>query len=116
MDYQSQGSRISTIAARIRRPLFTFSALLLSLAAFASPAFAQQHTGGEANLILPDLSSVTFFGGMDGHRLLMIGLVVCVLGLAFGLAIYMNLKKLPVHRAMREISELIYETCKTYLI
>ncbi len=116
MDYQSQGSRFSTIAAHIRRPLFTFSVLLLSLAAFASPAFAQQHSGGEANLILPDLSSVTFFGGMDGHRLLMIGLVVCVLGLAFGLAIYMNLKKLPVHRAMREISELIYETCKTYLV
>ncbi len=116
MDYQSQGSLVSTIAARIRRPLFTLSSLLLSLAAFASPAFAQQHSGGEANLILPDLSSVTFFGGMDGHRLLMIGLVVCVLGLAFGLAIYMNLKKLPVHRAMREISELIYETCKTYLV
>ena len=116
MDYQSQGSLVSTIAARIRRPLFTLSSLLLSLAALASPAFAQQHSGGEANLILPDLSSVTFFGGMDGHRLLMIGLVVCVLGLAFGLAIYMNLKKLPVHRAMREISELIYETCKTYLV
>jgi len=116
MDYQSQGSRFSIVAAHIRRPLFTFSSLLLSLAAFASPVFAQQHTGGEANLILPDLSSVTFFGGMDGHRLLMIGLVVCVLGLAFGLAIYMNLKKLPVHRAMREISELIYETCKTYLV
>ena len=116
MDYHSQGSRFSRIAEHIRRPLFTLSSLLLSLAAFASPAFAQQHSGGEANLILPDLSSVTFFGGMDGHRLLMIGLVVCVLGLAFGLAIYMNLKKLPVHRAMREISELIYETCKTYLV
>jgi K(+)-stimulated pyrophosphate-energized sodium pump len=116
MDYQSQGFRFSTIATHIRRPLFTFFALLLSLAAFASPAFAQQHSGGEANLILPDLSSVTFFGGMDGHRLLMSGLLICVLGLVFGLAIYMNLKKLPVHRAMREISELIYETCKTYLI
>jgi K(+)-stimulated pyrophosphate-energized sodium pump len=116
MDYQTQGSRFSTIAARIRRPLFTFFTLLLSLAAFASPAFAQQHAGGEANLILPDLSSVTFFGGLDGHRLLMSGLLICVLGLVFGLAIYMNLKKLPVHRAMREISELIYETCKTYLI
>ncbi len=116
MDYQSQGFRFSTIAERLRRPLFTFSAMLLSLAAFASQAAAQSHGGGEANLILPDLSSVTFFGGMDGHRLLMGGLVVCVLGLVFGMAIYMNLKKLPVHRAMREISELIYETCKTYLV
>src|SRR5688572_11768271 len=116
MNHTSNGSRVSNLGTHIRRPLFTLSSLVLSLAAFASPAFAQQHTGGEANLILPDLSSVTFFGGMDGHRLLMIGLVDCVLGLAFGMAIYMNLKKLPVHRAMREISELIYETCKTYLI
>ncbi|MFN2513446.1 MAG: sodium-translocating pyrophosphatase [Pyrinomonadaceae bacterium] len=82
----------------------------------ASPVFAQSHGGGEANLILPDLSSVTFFGGVDGHNLLLAGIVVCMLGLLFGLAMYMNLKKLPVHRAMREISELIYETCKTYLI
>ena len=83
----------------------------------ASPAFAQSHGGGEANLILPDLGSVTFFGGsIDGHNLLLMGIVVCILGLLFGLAMYMNLKKLPVHRAMREISELIYETCKTYLI
>src|SRR4029450_2894184 len=58
-----------------------------------------------------------FFGGsVNGHNLLLAGLVVCMLGLLFGLGIYMNLKKLPVHRAMREISELIYETCKTYLI
>ncbi|MGH9790024.1 MAG: sodium/proton-translocating pyrophosphatase, partial [Candidatus Acidiferrales bacterium] len=44
------------------------------------------------------------------------GILFCVFGLAFGLVIYMRLKNLPVHRAMREISELIYETCKTYLI
>ena len=116
MNYTSHGSRVSTIGTRLRRPLFTLSSLLFALAGFATPAFAQQHTGGEANLVLPDLSQVTFFGGMDGHTLLLTGLVVCVLGLVFGLAIYMNLKKLPVHRAMREISELIYETCKTYLI
>ncbi|HEV2801176.1 MAG TPA: sodium-translocating pyrophosphatase [Pyrinomonadaceae bacterium] len=72
--------------------------------------------GGEANLVLPDLSRVEFIGGIDGHNLLLIGIVVCVLGLLFGLMIYMQLKNLPVHRAMREISELIYETCKTYLI
>ncbi len=70
---------------------------------------------GEANLKLPDLSSVDFLG-MNGHALLLVGLIFCVLGLLFGLGIYMNLKNLPVHRAMREISELIYETCKTYLV
>ena len=69
----------------------------------------------EADLILPDLGSVQFLG-MGGDRLLMGGLVVCVLGLLFGLMMYMQLKNLPVHRAMREISELIYETCKTYLL
>ena len=73
--------------------------------------------GGEANLVLPDLARVMFLdGAVDGHTLLLIGLVVCALGLLFGLLIYMNLKKLPVHSSMREISELIYETCKTYLI
>jgi K(+)-stimulated pyrophosphate-energized sodium pump len=71
--------------------------------------------GGEANLVLPDLSSVNFFG-MNGHALLMIGLLFCVGGLLFGLAIYLQLKHLPVHRSMREISEMIYETCKTYLV
>ena len=71
---------------------------------------------GEANLQLPDLSSQTFLGGIDGHKLLMFGLIICVLGLVFGLVIYVQLKNLPVHRTMLEISELIYETCKTYLI
>ena len=71
--------------------------------------------GGEASLKLPDLSQVTFFG-IDGHKLLLFGILFCVFGLIFGLTIYMRLKNLPVHRSMREISELIYETCKTYLI
>ena len=53
---------------------------------------------------------------MDGHKLLTIGILFCIFGLGFGLAIYMRLKNLPVHRAMLEISELIYETCKTYLV
>ena len=78
----------------------------------AAPA---QHAGGEANLVLPDLGSVDF-QGINGRTLLLGGLVFCVLGLAFGLVIYTNLKNLPVHRSMLEISELIYETCKTYLI
>jgi K(+)-stimulated pyrophosphate-energized sodium pump len=72
--------------------------------------------GGEASLILPDLGQVTFLGGIDGHTLLYSGLVVSALGLLFGLVIYTQLKHLPVHHSMREISELIYETCKTYLI
>jgi len=74
-----------------------------------------QHAGGEANLVLPDLGSVDF-QGINGRTLLLAGLGVCVLGLVFGLVIYNNLKNLPVHRSMLEISELIYETCKTYLI
>jgi K(+)-stimulated pyrophosphate-energized sodium pump len=80
----------------------------------ACTALAQE-AGGEANLKLPDLSQVVFLG-VDGHRLLMAGILFCILGLGFGLVIYTRLKNLPVHRAMREISELIYETCKTYLI
>ena len=78
-------------------------------------AFAAESGGGEANLTLPDLRSVNFFG-MTGHALLSIGLLFCVAGLLFGLVIYVQLKNMQVHRSMREISELIYETCKTYLI
>jgi K(+)-stimulated pyrophosphate-energized sodium pump len=74
-----------------------------------------RHHKSEAELVLPDLGSVQFLG-MSGDKLLMGGLLVCVLGLLFGLAMYVQLKKLPVHRAMLEISELIYETCKTYLV
>src|SRR5260221_10891676 len=73
--------------------------------------------GGEANLKLPDLSTVRFLGGaIDGHKLLLWGILICVFGLLFGLTIYSRLKNMPVHRSMREVSELIYETCKTYLI
>jgi len=86
---------------------------LLNLLSAAS-AWAQENPGGEAGLKLPDLSQVTFLG-MDGHKLLTIGILFCIFGLIFGLAIYSRLKNLPVHRSMREVSELIYETCKTYL-
>ncbi|HEV3037312.1 MAG TPA: sodium-translocating pyrophosphatase [Candidatus Angelobacter sp.] len=84
----------------------------------APPASAPSHeAGGEANLKLPDLSSVLFLDGkIDGYKLLAVGIVFCFLGGLFGLVIYIQLKNLPVHRAMREISELIYETCKTYLV
>ena len=73
------------------------------------------HHGGEANLALPDLSSVSFAGGVNGHTLLLFGLVVCALGMLFGIMAYAKIRNLPVHQSMREISELIYETCKTYL-
>ena len=82
----------------------------------AATAFAQPNeAAGEANLRLPDLTSVNFLG-LNGHNLLAIGLIFCAFGLLFGLAISLQLKNLPVHRSMREISDLIYETCKTYLI
>src|SRR5216117_224166 len=80
--------------------------------ASAAPA---QHGGGEASLKIPDLAQV-HVAGVGGRTLLTVGLGVCVLGLVFGLVIFNPLKNLPVHASMREISELIYETCKTYLI
>ena len=90
-------------------------ALLGAVAAYAQPVPQEAGGGGEANLKLPDLSQVNFLG-VDGHKLLLFGILFCIFGLVFGLVIYTRLKNLPVHRAMREISELIYETCKTYLI
>ena len=72
------------------------------------------HTGGEANLRLPDLGSVSFLG-LPGNVLLGLGLVVCALGLGFGIITYSQLNRMPVHTAMRDVSELIYTTCKTYL-
>jgi K(+)-stimulated pyrophosphate-energized sodium pump len=81
-----------------------------------APAAAAPHAGGgEANLVVPDLGQVRLLG-MNGRVLLMSGLLVCGLGLVFGLVIFTQLRNLPVHASMREISELIYETCKTYLI
>jgi K(+)-stimulated pyrophosphate-energized sodium pump len=78
-------------------------------------ALLQQAAGGEANLVIPNLNSVTFLG-IPGGTLLIGGLAVCALGLLFGLAIYTRLKNMAVHESMRAVSELIYETCKTYLI
>ncbi len=76
---------------------------------------AMPASASEAELVLPDLGSVSFFG-INGHNLLLGGLVVCVLGMLFGLMMYNQLKNMPVHRSMRDISELIFETCKTYLV
>jgi K(+)-stimulated pyrophosphate-energized sodium pump len=90
-------------------------ALLVLALVIAVPGAAQAAAGGEANLKIPDLGQ-SQAAGMSGRTLLTLGLGVCVLGLAFGLVIYGQLKNMPVHQSMREISELIYETCKTYLI
>ena len=116
-----------SLVAALRRFTPTLAALALALGALATPVAgvlgaqevatagqAPRHTGGEANLVIPDLSSVEFLG-VNGHTLLMSGILISALGLLFGLVIYSRLKNLPVHQSMRDISELIYETCKTYL-
>jgi K(+)-stimulated pyrophosphate-energized sodium pump len=104
---------------RRRVPTALALLMLVFIAVMVAPAFAQSgapaHSGGEASLKIPDLGQVQLLG-VNGRTLLFSGLAVCVLGLVFGLVIYMQLKNLPVHPSMREISELIYETCKTYLI
>ncbi len=83
-------------------------------AAPADAEVAHRH-GGEASLVLPDFAGVTMVG-ISTRTLLLIGLVISALGFVFGLVIFYQLKNLPVHQSMRDISELIYETCKTYLL
>src|SRR5260370_10457375 len=101
-------------AALLILPLVLAAVILMSLPA---PALAQDpQAGGEANIVLPDLGLATFLGGTDGRTLLIWGLGVCALGLLFGFVTYTQLRKLPVPKPILEISELIYETCKTYLI
>jgi K(+)-stimulated pyrophosphate-energized sodium pump len=92
------------------------SAIAASATGTAQAVQVEHKAGGEANLIIPDLSQVSFLGGIHGRSLLMGGLVICALGLLFGLVFYSQLKRMVVHESMREVSELIYETCKTYLI
>jgi K(+)-stimulated pyrophosphate-energized sodium pump len=101
--------------ARVTSGLLGLVALTL---AGAGQAFAQasgQPPVGEANLKLPDLAQVRFLG-MNGHHLLMYGILFCFFGFLFGLGMYSRLKGLPAHAAMKEMSDLIWETCKTYLI
>ena len=109
---------LATAAFFTRRVATKISAVAALLTVGTATALAQPAgEGGEASLKLPNLSQVSFFhGAIDGHKLLLIGILFCLFGLGFGMAIYMRLKNLPVHRSMREISELIYETCKTYLV
>src|SRR5207237_2417061 len=101
--------------AMVALPRASAAAQVSQLETARQPARPVAHQGGEANLVLPDLSIVTF-RGTNGRTLLMGGLVVCAFGLLFGLLTFTQLKNLPVHASMREVSELIYETCKTYLI
>src|SRR5215831_4043631 len=117
---------VGKLLVRVAAPVVMVTALLFAAAAPAAAQAAQPAGqqaaaaapaatgGGEANLIIPDLSTVTF-RGIDGHTLLMGGLVIAALGLVFGLVTFNHMKNLPVHASMREVSELIYETCKTYL-
>jgi K(+)-stimulated pyrophosphate-energized sodium pump len=111
----AQGTVDSRLVSRLARFFAAGSAFVLMLMS-AGSAVADESASGEASLKLPDLSQVKFLWGIDGHQLLVWGILFCVFGLAFGMTIYVRLKNLPVHRSMREISELIYETCKTYLI
>ena len=86
------------------------SAIAAAATGTAQAVPVEHKPGGEANLIIPDLSQVSFLGGIHGRSLLMGGLVICALGLLFGLVFYGQLKRMAVHESMREVSELIYET------
>ncbi len=105
LDLGGLARRAPALLPRLGAGALTAALSLSTAAAWAS----------EAELIIPNLGSVSF-RGIDGHSLLLFGLLVCLGGMVFGLVQFMQIRNLPVHRAMREISELIYETCKTYLI
>jgi K(+)-stimulated pyrophosphate-energized sodium pump len=124
---QAEGEAAMELMRKSYGRTFTTTVLVIGLVAVAlagvpealaaQPGGSGAHVGGgEASLIMPDLGQSQFLGGVGGRTLLTWGLTVCVLGLVFGLVIFTQLRKLPVHAAMREISELIYETCKTYLV
>ena len=106
---------VRSLRSRFTRAGAVCAVLMLFNGTAALAQSAPDTVGGEAGLRLPDLSQISFLG-MDGHKLLTIGILFCIFGLIFGLVIYNRLKNLPVHRSMREVSELIYETCKTYLV
>jgi K(+)-stimulated pyrophosphate-energized sodium pump len=123
------GMRCSS-GRRVAAPLLLACLLAVALAPLAVPAPAwgqaaapapgaaaapAPHAGGEASLQMPDVGKVALMG-VNGRTLLLAGLLVCVLGFVFGLVIFGKVKALPVHASMAEISELIYETCKTYLV
>ena len=86
-------------------------ALVIILFLMTPMAFA-----GEADIKLPDLSQVSFMGGsLGGLTILNVGLIICLIGMAFGWMQYSQTKNLPAHQAMLDVSNTIWETCKTYL-
>ena len=97
-----------------RLKFLAFLLLAMMLVMIMAPV-ALAAEGGEANLKLPDLSTVNFLG-ISGQTLLTLGLIIVVMGLLFGLVIYTQIKKLPAHKSMKDISELIYQTCKAYMV
>jgi len=105
--------------ARAEEPAAAAPIVELGKQAVAKAA-SEHKAGGEVNIVLPDLTGstvkTTFIGGMSGHNLLLGGIAVSILGLGFGLWIYSGLKNMPVHKSMLDISELIYATCKAYLL
>mgnify|MGYP003345207329 FL=1 len=111
---------LTGVARLVTMLVLTLATLTLPARVFAqqpeaaAPAAQEHAAGGEVNIVLPDLSQ-TDVGGFNGRTLLMGGIAVAIIGIGFGLLILNQLKNLPVHRSMSEISELIYETCKTYL-
>src|SRR4029434_643417 len=94
--------------------LSCFQILVAIAVVILAPAIGFAQGGGEAHLILPDLNQGTFLG-TSGRTLLTGGLAICALGLLFGLITYVKLRDLPVHQSMRDVSELIWESCKTHL-
>ena len=107
---------------RVLRPLLA-TAVFTVLSLFGLSAFAQgstgdapvAHGGGEDSLVVPSQLDTLQVFGMSASHLLQLGLIVSALGIVFGLVVFMQLKNAPVHKSMLEVSELIYETCKTYL-
>ena len=87
----------------------------LGAAALAASILPSLHAS-ESDIKIPDLGTVSFFhGALTGHAVLMIGLVVCALGVIYGWMQYLQTKNLPVHASMGAVSQIIWETCKTYL-
>ena len=108
------GRLVAAVALVVGMTVLTAPGLLAAQPESAANA-AQHRPGGEVNIQLPDLNQGDFLG-MTGHQILLSGLVVCVLGLLFGLWTYTAVKNLPVHKSMADVSAIIYETCKAYLI
>ncbi|MCU0786838.1 MAG: sodium-translocating pyrophosphatase [Verrucomicrobia bacterium] len=97
----------------IKKPSLRWAPVLGTLLLSTTGVFA-----GEADIKIPDLTQVKFdgLGGVSGHTLMLLGIVICAIGALFGVVQYLQTKKLPVHESMAKVSHTIYETCKTYLI